>query len=553
MAYDVDIAVLGSGASGTHGLLQILSQLTDQASSSDYAIRITVIDRDEQFHSGIPYGYRSGRSSLLISDLETFLPDRERSEYIAWLNQRREEMLQWAADGRTPDSPLAEAMERDWILRHQSDVVAGRWDGLYLPRRLYGQYLAELVERALEVARGIVEVDFVHADINEVSRQNADRVVLRERDDDGGIRFELRAHSLLLAVGSPPVRQLTVSRTPSAAGPTASDDLLAAGFVADIHTPEIEHVIERIRVRLESLPIEKRSILLIGGNADALEFLLASHTLRKRTGAHLFILSSLGRPHYWRHDRPGKTASTPILDRLFATAEAGAVLRAEELHAAVRAEIATAIDKGHANSTIAALITAVGSSLAYMDDYELCSMATEHGVAINSLLRRAGGDSLDFLAHGIADGSITCIPGRFRAAQICEDMLFATIDPPPRPSSAPSENAAQPPDDGYAVIVNGTGFERVTGTRAPLLRQMLGSGIVRASASRTGLCLDTSFRAAPGIFVLGPLIAGHHGGGAAYWHIESVARIIGLAGPVAQHIVTDTLSRRSTRMRLLID
>ncbi|AZT99267.1 hypothetical protein EB834_07485 [Brevibacterium aurantiacum] len=197
--HDVDIAVLGSGASGTHGLLRTISELRDRRTPFDDPIRITVIDRDEQFHSGIPYGHRSGRSSLLISALESFLPDRERSDFISWLEARRQEMLDWARDDRTPDSSLATLMERDWILRHEDAVRAGGWDDLYLPRRLYGQYLSELVERTLEDARGLVEVDFVHADVNEVTSDGSGGVHLRERDGEGGIPFELHAHSVLLA------------------------------------------------------------------------------------------------------------------------------------------------------------------------------------------------------------------------------------------------------------------------------------------------------------------------------------------------------------------
>lgn len=561
--HDVDIAILGSGASGTHGLLQILSLLTDRTSSFDDPVRITVIDRDQQFHSGIPYGHRSGRSSLLISAMESFLPDRERGDFISWLEERREEMLAWAADGRTPDSPLAEAMDRDWILRHEDEVRAGRWDDLYLPRRLYGQYLSELVERAVDEARGVAEVDFVHADVNEVISDGHGGARLRERSSDDGVQFELHAHSLLLAIGSPPVRHLAVSDAAVNAGPNTGaagqpsiDERLGTGLVADIHNPEIEHVVGKIRVRLESLPVEKRTILLIGGNADALEFLLASHRLRQDTGTRLHILSSRGRPHYWHHDRPGEQASTPTLDRLFATAEAGTPLRARDLHAAVRAELAAAMDQGNVNSTIAALITAVSSSLRYMDDFELYSMATDHGVAISDLLRRAGGDSLDFLTDGIADGTITCIPGRFREADVRDGMLFATVDQLPGSTLNSSDDAAgndarNDPDHGYAVIVNGTGFERVTDTRSPLLRQMLGSGTVRASASRAGLALDERFRAAPGIFVLGPLMAGHHHGSSAYWHIESVARIIGLADAVADSLVTETIAKHPRRQRLL--
>ncbi|UZD62004.1 FAD/NAD(P)-binding protein [Brevibacterium sp. JSBI002] len=547
--YETDIAILGSGASGSHGLLEILTRLCDKQTSLLAPMRITVIERDRQFHSGLPYGHRSGRSSLLISDLEHFLPDRERSDFIDWLEDRREEMLRWAATGDAPASPLAEAVEIDWILRHEHDIRHSRWEGLYLPRRLYGQHLAELVADAVAKARNVASVDFVHGDIDEITHPAEGGVRLRERIGDGGTGFELHAHSLLLAIGSPPVKELTVLG--GKRGAVFERDSLDAGIIADLHEPSLEHVIERTWARLESLPEDQRDILLVGGNADALEFILASHRLRRATVARLHILCSRGRPHYWHHDRPGETASTPHLDRLFAAAEAGVPLRAQELSRTVAEELKAAIRKGNVNSTIAALIGAVGSSLAYMDDYERYSMATEHGLIINDVLRRAGGDSLDLLIEGIDDGTIDFVTGRFRDARIAADRVHVTLDLP-ADSTRAADSSANSPDRDYAVVVNGTGFERVTDTRSALLRQMLGTGLVRASASRTGLVLDSSFRAASGVFVLGPLIAGHTQGRAAYWHIESVIRILSLAGQVADELVADLLDRQTaeTRMRI---
>ncbi|WP_262774104.1 FAD/NAD(P)-binding protein [Brevibacterium permense] len=544
-----DIAILGSGASGTHGLLEILSRLTARRTELLEPVRITVIDRDQQFHSGLPYGHRSGRSSLLISDLEHFLPDRERGVFIAWLEGQREEMLRWAAAGRAPDSPLAEAMEINWILRHEQDIRQSRWERLYLPRRLYGQHLAELVSAALEEARDVAEVDFVHADIDEITHTPAG-VLLRENAVTGGSRFELHARSLLLAIGSPPVKELIVVDGGRGSAAGSAEDELDSGIIADLHEPSLDHVIERTWARLESLPVDQRDILLVGGNADALEFILASHRLRRATAARLHILCSRGRPHYWHHDRPGETASTPLLDRLLSAAEAGEPLRAQELSRTVAAELTAAIEKGTANSTIAVLIGAVGSSLAYMDDYERCSMAAEHGLIINDLLRRSGGDSLDLLVEGIDEGTIGFVPGRFREARITAGRLAVTVDPA-RQAAAPDSSSTSPARD-YAVIVNGTGFERVTDTRSALLRQMLGSGVARPSASRTGLVLDASFRAASGIFVLGPLIAGHTQGAAAYWHIESVIRILSLAGQVAEELVVDLFDRQTLDARVQV-
>lgn len=549
--YMTDIAILGSGASGTHGLLEILSRLSAKRTALLEPVHITVIDRDQQFHAGLPYGHRSGRSSLLISDLEHFLPDRERSDFIDWLEERREEMLRWVEGGGAPGFALAEAMEVDWVLRHEQDIRESRWERLYLPRRLYGQHLAGLVSKAVEEARDVAEVEFVHGDIDEITHTVEDGVLLREHDGAGGTRFELHARSMLLAIGSPPIKELTVFDGESDSADDSTEDRLNSGIIGDLHEPSLEHVIERTRARLESLPMDQRDILLVGGNADALEFILASHRLRSATAARLHILCSRGRPHYWHHDRPGETASTPLLDRLFAAAEVGEPLRAQELSRTVKAELTAAIRKGNVNSTISALIGAVGSSLAYMDDYERCSMATEHGLMINDLLRRAGGDSLDLLVEGINDGTIDFVSGRFREARIAADRLVVTVDPP-ADSTRSADSSSTSPEQDYAVVVNGTGFERVTDTRSALLRQLLGSGIARASASRTGLVLDSSFRTASGIFVLGPLIAGHAQGTGAYWHIESVTRILSLADQVAEELVVDLLDRQTMDARVQV-
>lgn len=541
-----DIAILGSGTSGTHGLLKILSRLSDIRATLFEPVRITVIDRDKQFHSGLPYGHRSGRSSLLISDLQHFLPDSELSIFIGWLENRREEMLRWAATGHTPDSPLAEAVEVDWILRHEQAIRESRWECLYLPRRLYGQHLAELVATAGETAREVAQVDFVRGDVDQITHKDDGSVILRGHDGTGETRLELRARALLLAIGSPPVKELTVLGGECGAESDGAVSDLDSGIIADLHEPSLDHVIDRTWARLESLPMDQRDILLVGANADALEFILASHRLRRATAARLHILCSRGRPHYWHRDQTDETASTPLLDRLFAAVRAGEPLRAQDLSGTVKAELAAAIRKGNVNSTIAVLIGAVGSSLAYMDDYERCSMATEHGLIINDLLRRAGGDSLDLLVEGVDDGTIDFVPGRFREARISANRVHVTVDPP-TDSTLSADVSLTTTERDYAIVVNGTGFERVTDTRSVLLRQMLGSGVVRASASRTGLVLDSSFRAASGIYVLGPLIAGHTHGAAAYWHVESVIRILSLSDQVAEKLVVDLLERQTMK------
>ncbi|MDT5013425.1 MAG: hypothetical protein QOH57_5042, partial [Mycobacterium sp.] len=58
-------------------------------------------------------------------------------------------------------------------------------------------------------------------------------------------------------------------------------------------------------------------------------------------------------------------------------------------------------------------------------------------------------------------------------------------------------------------------------------------------SSNTGLRVDSRFRAAPGLFVVGPLVAGNVGEDMVIWHAESVRRIMAIARAVAPSIARE--------------
>jgi uncharacterized NAD(P)/FAD-binding protein YdhS len=131
------VAIVGAGACGAHSLLALLKELSSATDARTRPTQIVVIDGNPDFFSGVADGRRSGRRSLTLSTVERFLPSEEREGFVEWLNQHRDDVLS--------DPDLDEA----WIDRHREAIVSGQWEPLFIPRRLYGKYLAECVSAAI--------------------------------------------------------------------------------------------------------------------------------------------------------------------------------------------------------------------------------------------------------------------------------------------------------------------------------------------------------------------------------------------------------------------
>jgi uncharacterized NAD(P)/FAD-binding protein YdhS len=94
-------------------------------------------------------------------------------------------------------------------------------------------------------------------------------------------------------------------------------------------------------------------------------------------------------------------------------------------------------------------------------------------------------------------------------------------------------------DQRFGAVIDATGFEKVSTARAPLIQQLLRDRIVNVSNSDAGLHVDSQFKAAPRLFVVGPLLAGNSNAGMLIWHAESVRRIISIAHAVAPWIARE--------------
>jgi uncharacterized NAD(P)/FAD-binding protein YdhS len=286
-----DLAIIGAGASGTHALLALINQLCDPKPTRP--LQIVIIEGDKQFFSGVAYGQRSGRAALTLSALKRFLPDEERVRFVDWLTSN--------GDAVTGNPGIDAA----WVDRHRDDIVAGRWEHLCIPRRLYGEYLADRADTAIRHARsqGVADCVFVNAVVTAV-HESGNRYLVKASNRRSEV-CEIDVSAVVLAIGSPPVRRLHAD--------DAGDD----GFIQDIYDPGLESNLVRLGRRLAALSTADRNVLVVGGNASALEFLLAaSQRLIRDLNAHITVLSPTGRPRHWRRRKADEVAELSTLAAL---------------------------------------------------------------------------------------------------------------------------------------------------------------------------------------------------------------------------------------------
>jgi uncharacterized NAD(P)/FAD-binding protein YdhS len=511
-----DLAIIGAGASGTHTLLALLKELASGDRMRTRPLSIVIVDRDPQFFSGVAYGRRSGRASLTLSTLKRFLPEEERVPFVDWLTSHEEEL--------TASTDIDSA----WLDRHGDDIVSRRWEHLFIPRRWYGAYLAERTHAAISQARshGVADVSIVNAAVTSMNLSD-NRHLVRAVDCDGKAS-EIDAAIVVLALGSPPARRLPV------------DDAPADGLIEDIFDPGLEQTLVRLRNRLTALPKQNRRVLVVGGNAAALEFVLAFRRGTADLEAPITVLSPTGRPRHWRRRRGDEVAELPDLAALRERAGAGEPVTAVELYEAAVSDLNAAVVSGTDIAAVSDIIDAIPYFLEILGLPDRAALAARYGMAITKLLREDCGDAVDVLDHCVQTRVIDFKVGRYRRSTYSNARFQVT--------ATDGDGRDWILDQRFGAIVNATGFEKVSTARAPLIQQLLRDGIVEVSSSDAGLHVDSQFRAAPRLFVVGPLLAGNSNEGMLIWHAESVRRIISIAHEVAPCIARELGSLSSSAL-----
>ncbi len=158
-----DVAVIGAGATGCALVIQLVRRMPAGS-------RILLLGTPRETARGVAYGaalpghllnVRAGRMSVI---------DDEPGHFVRWL-----------ADAGRWDGPAAEIAET------------------YIPRLVYGSYVADTLQRAIAAARGRVHVEIVAGTATELAEHHGHYVV----QTAAGERMQAGTLALCLGHGRP--------------------------------------------------------------------------------------------------------------------------------------------------------------------------------------------------------------------------------------------------------------------------------------------------------------------------------------------------------------
>ncbi len=483
-----DIAFVGSGIACTMTLIA-LSNLLLEAEPRRSPLRVAVIEKEDEFWKGIAYGVRSSINSLVITSLKEFVYESEKTGFIEWVETNQEK---WLEHFRLNAGEAGS----NWIKRNAELIRDRKWDGMFLPRRLYGLYNSEKLASALSLLREkeLAEVTQVRAEaIDLVPEENGNYAVILESSD--GKQRQLLASRVVLAIGSPPISSIQSKELGERCPHT---------YINDIYTPTVDSNFELLKSSLAAIPDKsKRNVLILGSNASSLETLyLINHDSEIRSLANaIVVLSRSGLLPYKICD------SIPAfkfheLERF----EGSESLTAVQLITAIKADVQRAEETG---VNIADLFHPISDVVVRLfkrlNPSELEIFFCQHGMTFTKLMRRAGGEYRDAAAELMDAGLLDMVKGEFLelgespTTSGCVAAFY--FDP-----TTKSRTTHPLP---FSTIVNCGGFEELGASSSRILANVISRRLCEINATSRGLLVNEKMEANRNLYVMGPLLGGN--------------------------------------------
>jgi uncharacterized NAD(P)/FAD-binding protein YdhS len=492
--HQYDLVFVGAGASTSYVLMALLGGLVADPPPRPPAI--CVVERAPDPFTGVPYGGRAARTSLLISALRDFLPDLERASFAEWLSANKD----WVFDEfRSGAGPYA----AQWWSRHEAAIERDEFEPLFLPRYTFGEYLARRTHNAIACAQasGVATTEVVQDD-----------VVAIDQAEDGYLMHcrgrSIRARRVVLATGSAP------------ALPRLQHDLGQPGAVlVDDPFDSMGATVERIRAAMDQGSAERPPhVVMIGANAGTMDMLYQINDMAAAGAleAAFTVISPSGQ----LPERVDEVhAPAPFrAERLEALQDVG-VVDAPSIYVAALADIARGRAAGlSVADTLPPISQAVVRLLPLLSADQAVEFADRWGVELGRRQRRAGWEYCEVVAQLAAENRLTLVAGSF-VDVVADDRQQVHV----RYSIDGALEELKLPVD--AVVNCGGPARSLEHTAPPLLAQLIASGLCRLTPSGGGIAVDPCLVAAPGLYVMGPLVAGNVVKGSPVWHMEHCGRI----------------------------
>ena len=514
-----DLVIVGSGISCTYTLIHYVSLIKEKlgaATLPNKLIRVAVLDKSGEFWTGIPYGSRTGKQSLIITALKEFLPPAERDRFIAWLTNNQDEVLK-SLKARPGE------LNQQWLKSYQDIINAGNWDELFIPRYIFGWYLKEQIEQLLLEAKNkeYLECDLFAGEVLNV--QKADGKQYQVDFATAEQNQALITEKVVLAIGSPPNKASFLSNFDQS---EANKDICA---IANMYEPSQNSNVEQIIDFLKNSQTPKdNTVLIIGSNASALETLYSLNNLpeaRDLIGKFVVVSPNAKFPHRIYND---PTTSDYIPQNLIALVESNK-FTAEQIFEAVKQDVQAALKQGKTvDGTYKVISTEVITALNMLNFQEQKMFVIKYGIEIGKYQRRAGQDYLNVVDKLMLNGKLEFIKGKFIGTTEGQTGFeFINSD------SQQKEVFSEP----IKVVINCAGFQDVTKSSSTLIRNLVEQRICTPNDSKGGFQMSGDFEANENLYLMGPLVAGNINDKLKVWHAESCGRIFNLSQKLAEALV----------------
>jgi uncharacterized NAD(P)/FAD-binding protein YdhS len=517
-----DIVIVGSGVSCAYTIIHYISLLSKQPSG--IPVRAGVIDKSGEFWSGIPYGKRSGSHSLIISCLKEFLPEPELDNFKLWLSKN----CNWIFDALKQKK---EPLSNKWLDSYKSEISAGLWDELFIPRYTFGLYLHERLDKLLHEAKtqNILECSLLKADV--VNIQRVKELYQVEITSPSKSSPFLTAQKIILAIGSPPTKEKWFSQPKVIEQP----DFLAKDvcYIDNMYEPSQNFNIDLICKALKQSDTRNyNQVLIMGSNASALETIYSLNNSKQACdliNKFLIISPNAEFPHRISLGDVSTTYNPKSLISLIQSQYP----TAEQVFNAAKKDILSAIAQNETvDSTYSLISKAVIDAFNQLNSAEQKLFVTKYGVEIGKFQRRAGADYLDVVEKLIQEGKLELLKGKFvRILSLPTEggQGFEFVD-----GSTQEKRIFTTP---VRVVINCAGFEDLTKSSSTLIKNLIRQGICTPNDSKNGFEINENFEASQNFYLIGPLIAGNINDKFKVWHAESCARIINISQQLAEVLV----------------
>jgi uncharacterized NAD(P)/FAD-binding protein YdhS len=520
------LVLVGGGPACASVLMRLAARPVSGAEPGE----VVLVDPSGETGGGEPYVSGTSAALLLNDPLSTM--DATGIGFGGWLRDGYPGW--WARLVADPDPRVVR-----WVRRNADAVRAGDWAGLFLPRPLVGDFLRQRVAEAGRVlaARGM-PLRVVTGRVTALRPTPAgDWQVLVDT-----LREPCRADAVVLGVGS----LLPPPPTPVAAEP---------GYFTYRRARDVA----ALASGLAALPAGPDPVVVLGSGAAAAE---AVYLLEDSTTGELVVLSRSGclpdglepaRTPGVRTGTADPSASGVCIDTADPPASgvsidagdppaSGVCIDAGDppasTAAGLLAEVVAVLARGRAaGHPLVDLLGAVrvrfDRTFAALPPAEKSRFVTDYAPPYRAAIRHISADYADAVRRLREHGRLTVRPGAVTAV--------TAGDAGPRVSFTQGGTAHHL---RARAVVDCRGFVGVHATDHPVVVDLLASGVARANPCGRGLDVDGDLAAAPGLYVLGPALAGTAGGAGHIWSLENIPRIYALAeriaGPVRDRLRAHT-------------